>query len=223
MGKAKKRCLGHTVRRLAAEGLSPPGREETLRKLPEKVLGAYSPAFGGRKVFIIKDIEAMTLDGANAFLKTLEEPAADTMLVLTTSTPENILDTVRSRCHTVYFPSLSDYELAGRLERDDGMTRPEARLYTYFAQGSLEAVEQLQEADFVDGKNDLIDEFVLERPTEDRIKELVKDKGKDTGKGKDFAKVRLFVIRADRARSSSRQGQRHGQRQGLWQSQALSS
>ncbi len=55
------------------------------------------------KVFIIRNIELMTLEAANALLKTLEEPAANTLMILTTSVPENSLETIRSRCHEVKF------------------------------------------------------------------------------------------------------------------------
>jgi DNA polymerase III delta' subunit len=55
------------------------------------------------KVFIIRNIELMTHEAANALLKTLEEPAPNTLMILTTSVPENSLETIRSRCHEVKF------------------------------------------------------------------------------------------------------------------------
>jgi len=63
---------------------------------------AMSPAIGTRKVFIIGDAERMVPqegreDAANAFLKLLEEPPANTTLVLTSSEPGALLPTVRSR------------------------------------------------------------------------------------------------------------------------------
>ncbi len=58
---------------------------------------------GKTKVFIIRNIELMTLEAANALLKTLEEPAPNTLMVLTTSVPEDSLDTIKSRCHVVKF------------------------------------------------------------------------------------------------------------------------
>ena len=70
--------------------------------------GAHLMAFEAKtKVFIIRNIELMTLEAANALLKTLEEPASpNTLMILTTSVPEANLDTIKSRCHTVkFFPS----------------------------------------------------------------------------------------------------------------------
>jgi len=50
------------------------------------------------KVAIIHDAERMVSSAANAFLKTLEEPPDRTLLLLTTSLPEALLETIRSRC-----------------------------------------------------------------------------------------------------------------------------
>jgi DNA polymerase-3 subunit delta' len=63
---------------------------------------ALSPAIGRRKVFVIGDAERMVSqegkeEGANAFLKLLEEPPADTTFILTSSEPGALLPTIRSR------------------------------------------------------------------------------------------------------------------------------
>jgi len=65
---------------------------------------AHLMAYEARtKVFIIRNVELMTLEAANALLKTLEEPAANTLMILTTSVLEANLDTIKSRCHIVKF------------------------------------------------------------------------------------------------------------------------
>jgi DNA polymerase-3 subunit delta' len=63
---------------------------------------ALSPALARRKVFVVGDAERMvpqegSEQAANAFLKLLEEPPADTTLILTSSEPGALLPTVRSR------------------------------------------------------------------------------------------------------------------------------
>ena len=126
-----------------------------------------------KKVFMIRNIENLTLDGANAFLKNLEEPTANSLLILTTSTPEVLLDTVRSRCHMIHFPSMSDNNLAERLKDDLNVNTNNAHLFTYFAQGSFGAAKKLKESQFANQKNELINEFVLNRPQEPRIKSLL--------------------------------------------------
>lgn len=59
---------------------------------------------GGRKVAIIHPAEAMNTSAANALLKCLEEPAANTVIMLVTDFPSQLLATIRSRCQSVHFP-----------------------------------------------------------------------------------------------------------------------
>lgn len=68
----------------------------TVRHLLREVY--QSPRMGARKVAIIHECDRLNLSAANAFLKTLEEPPADTTLLLTTTRPYDLLPTIRSRC-----------------------------------------------------------------------------------------------------------------------------
>ena len=56
---------------------------------------------GERKVGLILDADRMSIQAQNAFLKTLEEPVADTLLLLVTQNINALLPTIRSRCQTV--------------------------------------------------------------------------------------------------------------------------
>lgn len=53
------------------------------------------------KVVIIEDIERLTESSSNSLLKTLEEPSQNTYLVLSTSSANSVLATIRSRCEKV--------------------------------------------------------------------------------------------------------------------------
>jgi hypothetical protein len=55
------------------------------------------------RVVIVDPADALTVEAANAFLKTLEEPAPNTVLVLLTAREERLRETVRSRCRRVVF------------------------------------------------------------------------------------------------------------------------
>ena len=63
----------------------------------ERTLQLSAPA-GVTKFAIIDDCDRMGREAENAFLKTLEEPPRASMLLLLTSQPEQLLDTIRSRC-----------------------------------------------------------------------------------------------------------------------------
>ncbi|MBS0396912.1 MAG: DNA polymerase III subunit delta', partial [Proteobacteria bacterium] len=53
---------------------------------------------GGRKVAVVDPADALNASGANALLKTLEEPAPGSLLVLTVARPERLPATIASRC-----------------------------------------------------------------------------------------------------------------------------
>ncbi len=59
---------------------------------------------GGYRVAIVTPAQLMTHNAMNALLKTLEEPAPRTLLVLVTSRPSGLLATLRSRCQRVEVP-----------------------------------------------------------------------------------------------------------------------
>lgn len=83
----------------------------TVRSLVQRA--AMSPGMGDRKIFIIGDAERMVPQegadmAANAFLKLLEEPPADTTIILTSSEPGALLPTIRSRVVAVRVPLVQD-------------------------------------------------------------------------------------------------------------------
>ncbi len=78
---------------------------------------------GGQKLCVIEPADKMNIQSANALLKVLEEPPADTVLCLVTSQPSRILPTLRSRCQRIdcSLPSRSDAQawLASKLKGDE--------------------------------------------------------------------------------------------------------
>lgn len=79
-----------------------------------RVLGE-SARLGHGKVAIILQAEKMTEAAANALLKTLEEPAGEATLVLTSSRSERLLPTIRSRCQQWLLPPPSPTMVLGWL------------------------------------------------------------------------------------------------------------
>ncbi|TCK18314.1 DNA polymerase-3 subunit delta' [Thiogranum longum] len=71
---------------------------------------------GGRyKVAIVRPAEAMNMNAANSLLKTLEEPTANTLLILGTAAPGRLIPTVRSRCQKIQVPLPSQQQALGWL------------------------------------------------------------------------------------------------------------
>jgi DNA polymerase-3 subunit delta' len=65
---------------------------------------ALRPARGPVKVFIVEDADRMTGESPQAFLKTLEEPPAGTVIILILTRTRAVPATVLSRCQIVRFP-----------------------------------------------------------------------------------------------------------------------
>lgn len=87
---------------------------EQLRQMQRDM--SYAPSEGGRKVAVIFAAERMHPAGANSLLKILEEPLADSLLILVSSAPERMLPTVLSRCQRLALRPLSAQVVRAELE-----------------------------------------------------------------------------------------------------------
>jgi len=136
---------------------------------------AHLMAYEGKtKVFIIRDIERMTPDAANALLKTLEEPAANTLMILTTSVPEANLDTIKSRCHIVkFFPS--PVNRITKLLMDEGVKHQDAHFLAVYSEGCLGKTRKLMKQDVHSYRRKVLDEMLLNRHNDSFLKELSAD------------------------------------------------
>ena len=86
-----------------------------------------TPAMGRRKVFVIGDAERLVPQtgaeaAANALLKALEEPPADTVFVLTSAAPDALLPTILSRVVRVRVARLGDSVVAAFAQQELGVT-----------------------------------------------------------------------------------------------------
>lgn len=106
--------------RVAEAGLyeAPSGSEgifiAAIRALTRDAM--LAPALAARKVFVIGDAERMVSQegadqAANALLKLLEEPPADTFFILTSGEPAALLPTIRSRVAAVRVPRLTEKDV----------------------------------------------------------------------------------------------------------------
>ncbi len=73
--------------------------QNTMRRLLKNL--RQTSSLGVHKVAIIYEADRMNVATANAFLKTLEEPPAQTTIFMLSTRPNDLLDTIRSRCITL--------------------------------------------------------------------------------------------------------------------------
>ena len=117
---ARRRALADPSPHPDLVWLCPPGTQHLVEEVRERVIAAarYRPFESDRRVFVIEAAEAMAEESQNAMLKTLEEPPPFAHLILITSEPEALLETVRSRCRAVRFSKLSAEAVEQRLDTD---------------------------------------------------------------------------------------------------------
>jgi len=105
--------------------VTPSGAAEMLvSDIDEAVVAAATrtPFESRRRVFVIERAETMGEASANRMLKTLEEPADFVHLILLSARPDEVLETVASRCLRVRFEAPSTEQLAAQLEADGAPT-----------------------------------------------------------------------------------------------------
>jgi DNA polymerase-3 subunit delta' len=106
--------------------LVPRGAQHLVDEVRERVIraAAYRPFEGGKRVFVVEAAEAMRDESQNALLKTLEEPPEFVHLILLSSEPEGLLETIASRCQSLDFAPLSaevlEAELAAEVSKSGG-------------------------------------------------------------------------------------------------------
>lgn len=88
---------------------------DDIRDLRERV--KYAPTQLKTKFYIIDEAHQITGAAANAFLKTLEEPPEHTKFVLATTDPEELLQTIVSRCQRFDFRRFTLEQIVSHLER----------------------------------------------------------------------------------------------------------
>lgn len=100
------------------------------------------------KVVIIWLPETMRTEGANALLKSLEEPPAKTLFLLVTAKQEKLLTTIISRTQRVQVRLFNDAEIKQYLIQQRGIGEGQAKRVTYLADGNMrEAIQLLSEED----------------------------------------------------------------------------
>ncbi len=104
---------------------------EAIREVQEFL--SLAPYEGRKKIVIVDDAHLMNQSASNAFLKTLEEPAANSLIILISNLPELLLETIRSRCFRLNFSLLNEAETIQVLKRyleikEEGILRILARL-----------------------------------------------------------------------------------------------
>jgi DNA polymerase-3 subunit delta' len=123
-----------------------------IRDLQHQI--ALKPYEGRCRVCIIRNAEFLSMEAAGALLKTLEEPPAQTLLLLTSAAPGHIQETVLSRCQTLEIRPMSIAEIASILETRWKRAPEEAQRLARFSRGCIGwAIRALDEETMLESRS----------------------------------------------------------------------
>lgn len=100
---------------------------------------AFQPAEARYRFVILDPAEQMRPEAHNSLLKTLEEPASRTIIILVTTNPYMLLETIRSRSRILHFGEIPQAGIERYLIENEQRTREEAGLAAALSGGSLAA------------------------------------------------------------------------------------
>jgi DNA polymerase III gamma/tau subunit len=137
---------GKTMTGMALLGLAPQGAQIAAKvfRFDGMDLTTHAANLRGRRIALIERADRMNEAAQNALLKTLEEPHDDVTIIMTTSRPERLLQTIVSRCQELIVPPLSDEIVIKTLVARGLCSEDEASLVAPFAEGDIQRA-----ADFV--------------------------------------------------------------------------
>ena len=182
---------------------------EQIRSLIDELQRA---SFEGRgRVAVLADVEALNREGQNSLLKTLEEPAPDTWIIMTTKKPEALLPTVLSRVDRIAVPTMRFDQLSDVLEREDGLSKEDACDVAIFAAGSRGKAKSIQTAGLAYWRNAMETLFAAHRTSPvvfaRNILEPVDTKEEGARQAKRFRADELLGIATAVARDRGRRGE----------------
>jgi DNA polymerase-3 subunit delta' len=129
-------------------------RIDIIRWLEHRI---HISAHEGRyKIAIIEDADLINQSAANAFLKTLEEPPTDTVIILTTCRPDALMPTILSRCQRVAFRLLPRRIVEEELSKLGSLEPLAVKTYARIAGGNLEKAMRLAETGNLETREDAV-------------------------------------------------------------------
>lgn len=134
-------------------------RKESINLLIKRL--ELSMHEGRYRVLIIENADAMNSATANAFLKTLEEPPKNTVIILITERLPKLLPTIISRCQPVYFKPLSQKVIREILMEQFGVEEFAAKSAARICGGNLKAAIRIAQDDHQSVRDKAFDFFHL--------------------------------------------------------------
>lgn len=115
-------------------------QEEKIKKedIDDLVNSIYlKPYESNKKVYIINNAENITVQAANALLKTLEEPPKDSIIILISNNINYMLPTILSRCQIIKFKSINFEQIKEYLIKEYSIDEEKSHISSFYSKGIL--------------------------------------------------------------------------------------
>lgn len=116
-------------------------RIDQIREMQKSLV--LAPYLAQYRTVLIPDFQQATSAASNALLKSLEEPPARAVIILTANARESLLETIASRCETVRMSPLPVQAAQEALQQQFGIAAEEARLLAHMSAGRIGLAVQM--------------------------------------------------------------------------------
>ena len=148
---------------------------EQIRAMQQSL--ALAPYQSKYRVVLIPDFQRATLGASNALLKSLEEPPARAIIILTADARESLLETIASRCELVRLRPMRISDLAKALQEKHALSEVESHKLAQLAGGRVgTAMRYLRDEDLIEKYHNSLDQLeeILNLNLRDRLKYVEK-------------------------------------------------
>ncbi|MEW6595241.1 MAG: DNA polymerase III subunit delta' [Thermodesulfobacteriota bacterium] len=176
--------------------IAPDGASIKIQQIRELKKSLAFPPFEARcRVILLADAHTMRRETANSLLKTLEEPPADTVLILTADEASGVLPTIVSRCQVIPFFALPQDEVAQYLMAEAAIAPEQAATLAAIAEGSLGRARLLREKELLPLRQQIVTTLLDLQPDGPEAVERVFDLAEEAAKLKEELAELLDLLR----------------------------
>ncbi|MBU2645702.1 DNA polymerase III subunit delta' [bacterium] len=118
--------------------IKPDGQSIRIKQIHDLIRHLdLKPAYAVKRLVLVKEAHKLNLESANSFLKILEEPPLNTLIILMTTDENLLLETINSRCQKIYFSPLTSEDLRILLDRNYQLDPATLDFVLSYAQGRI--------------------------------------------------------------------------------------
>lgn len=158
---------------------------------------SLKPMRGGKKIAVIADADFLKVEGANALLKTLEEPPPQSLLILISESEQRQLPTIRSRCQIIRFQPLAGDVIEHILLNQQLVENAdEAKQLAALSGGGIDRALRLLDAEVRDFRGCLLEQLSARDPRSNEFRNSLLGTIDSAGKDASARRDRLREILA---------------------------